>query len=187
MLICHAFYSPPGPVCSRNLCARWEVESADCDKRNGKEVQAASQVDGPDAQVWNICMQSSCLLPVLWNHTNNKGVWFNSTPFFASGAGLSTFYCYITLRFENVSLLNLKDLSNPNIQLILVLHGLIVQDRLWMLKWPPLLKHCFSPSNYFHLCTFTICINVSSQSASVTSCIHYELVAFKWKWKNILR
>lgn len=40
-----------GPVCRGNLRARWEVESADCDKRNGKEAQAASQVDGPDAQV----------------------------------------------------------------------------------------------------------------------------------------
>lgn len=33
-----------------------------------------------------------------------------------------------------------------------------------MLKLPPLLKLCFSQSNYFHLCTFTISVNVSSQS-----------------------
>lgn len=44
-------------LCAAENCAHWEVKSADCDKRNGKEVQA----DGPDAQVWNICMRSSCL------------------------------------------------------------------------------------------------------------------------------
>lgn len=59
MLICHAFHSPPGLVCGRNLCARWQVEPADCDKRNGKEEQDGSQVDGPDVQVSNICMRSS--------------------------------------------------------------------------------------------------------------------------------
>lgn len=52
MPIRHApFPPPPVPRATENPCARWEVESADCDKRNGKEVQAACQVAGADAQV----------------------------------------------------------------------------------------------------------------------------------------